>query len=254
MDPAGIAQLSPTCQKVGDVGLTDYFRAAQKEIAERRALVAGKKERLVVEDGSADGAAILVALNRIRRSWCGEEVLCVEDRIAHKLKRVSVETVRTGLRDDVDDAAGILPVFRAVVAGLHAELLKRVGEREGLVDIGVLVHIVSAVEQVANGVLSRTIGRISHGAGEGLGGSLIRAAIRGINRAGDQKGECRSVAAVQGQFRDAFLFDDLPESRGGGIHLRFEARYCNHLGCGAQPQRNVHRQSLIREQGNAGLP
>src|SRR5689334_7830945 len=124
----GGIKLAPTCQEICNVGLTDYFRAAQNEIPKRGALVAGKEESLVVDYRAADGAAILIALNRIRSGWRGEEVLSVEDRIAHKLKRVPMETVRAGLGNDIDYAPGVLAILRTVIAGLHAEFLKRVGE------------------------------------------------------------------------------------------------------------------------------
>ncbi len=52
-----------------------------------------------------------------------------------------------GLGNDIDDAARVLPILSSVVAALNAELLERIGKREGCIYIGVLIDVIAAVEQ-----------------------------------------------------------------------------------------------------------
>ncbi len=56
-----------------------------------------------------------------------------------------MKLIGTGLGDDIHHSSSILAVFRAVVAGLHAELLKRVRHREGLINVRILVDVIAAV-------------------------------------------------------------------------------------------------------------
>src|SRR5207244_4391842 len=120
----------------------------------------------VVDDGAAESAAKLIALDAIGSGRRGKEILGVEHRIANEFEGVSVETVCARLGDDVNDAARVGAVLRAVVAGLDAEFLERVGERKGLIDVGVFVHVVAAVELVADGILAGSICGESDGTGE----------------------------------------------------------------------------------------
>src|SRR5260370_26277218 len=104
-------------------------------------LIAEKEKCLVPpvierqDHGSADSGAKLVALQGIAGG--GKKVASVEDRVTVELKRVTVESIRSRLGDDVDHATGVLSVFSAVVAGLHAELLQSVGKGERRVHIGI---------------------------------------------------------------------------------------------------------------------
>ena len=203
--------------------------------------------------GSPEGAAVLVALDAI---WCGrrgKEVLSIESRIAYKLEGIAVEAAGAGLGDDIYHAAGILSVFRAVVAGLHAEFLERVRERKRLIDVGVFVHVIAAIELVADGVLPRAVGRIRHGTGKGLRRSLVGASVGGVDGPRHQQRELRSIPAIQGQFGNALLLDDLLERGCRHIHLQSIAHHRNDLGGHTQLHVHVYRERLIREQGNSGF-
>ena len=98
------------------------------------------------DDRTADDAAVLMAVNVV---GYGCKVRSgVEVAVAQVLKRVAMELLAARLADDVDDRAGALAVFRVVVAGLNAELLQRVWERERSGDVGHLVRVVAAVQHV----------------------------------------------------------------------------------------------------------
>src|SRR5437879_9188301 len=118
-------------QEVGDIGLTDDVLAAEDKITECRGLIAAKEESLVVDEGSADSAAKLIALDAIGSGGRGKVILSVEDRIANEFEGVSMEIVCAGLGDDVDDAARIGAVLRAVVPGFEAGFLQATGSPKG---------------------------------------------------------------------------------------------------------------------------
>ena len=73
-----------------------------------------------------------------------------------------MQAVRTRFGDNVYDAAGIPAVAGAVVARLHAELLKGIREGEGLVGVGIKVVVVGAIKAVADLVLTRAICGYGH--------------------------------------------------------------------------------------------
>ena len=135
-----------------------------------RPLVAEEAERLVAAEemgnieGSAHRAAKLVAMERIddQGAYCGlpsEGIGGVEGPVTHKLKHVAVILLGAALGDDIDHGAGVLAVLRAVVVGLYAEFLQRIGHGERLIDVGVLVHVVAAVEHVVGLAHKRAVGR-----------------------------------------------------------------------------------------------
>ena len=136
-------------------------------------MIPRKKERPVVNNRTADGASKLVALELISplvfgrdsgpvrqtRRQGGKEVPGVENRIAQELKRIAVEFIGAGLRNNVDDGPRVLPVLGGVIAGLNAEFLERIREWKRLVDIRVLINVVAAIQLVADLVLPRAVGR-----------------------------------------------------------------------------------------------
>src|SRR5262252_6737268 len=120
--------------------------------------MAEEEERLVlpvIESGNphwpAESPAELIALDLVPAGRC--PVTRVEYAVAHEFERSAVELVGARFGDDVDDSSGILPVLRAVVAGLHAELEQRDGHGKRLIDVGVLVHIIAAIELIIHGSL-----------------------------------------------------------------------------------------------------
>ena len=57
-----------------------------------------------------------------------------------------MEFFAAGFGDDVHHPPGILSILSAVVAGLYAELLKRIRERKRLVHAEVFVDVIAAIE------------------------------------------------------------------------------------------------------------
>jgi len=150
----------------------------------------------------------------------------VEDAVPEIFEEIAVILLGTGLGDDVDHAAGVLAVLRLVVAGLHAELLQRVGERERGVDVGVLVDVVAAIKQIVGLIGARSVRCNQDVDRECLRITLVDSidVRRDVNPCGEC-GELRRVAPVKRQLVDSGAFDHLRERAGGGVDLR---RLCGH--------------------------
>src|SRR5262249_53274715 len=137
------------------------------------------------DDGPAKGSPELIAFYLVLGRGSGKEILRIEKRIADVFKDVAVKGIGTRFSHHVDYAAGILAVLRAVVSGLNAEFLKSIRKGEGLVDVGVFVHVVAAIELVADRVLAGAVYGVGHGTGERLGCPLVGATVGGIHGARD---------------------------------------------------------------------
>src|SRR6185369_3112411 len=99
-----------------------------------RALVAAEEEELVGDDLSTQGSAELVALDGV---LCrGEEVCGVDDIVADEVEDGSVPLVGSGVGDDVDKRAGVNAATRRQRVRFDGELVQRVGEGIGQVDVG----------------------------------------------------------------------------------------------------------------------
>src|SRR5262249_42187905 len=160
------------CRSLRDAGHGRLACCA--DVAKDGSLITGKEKCAVTDDRTAEGAAELVAMKRV----CGTRRIPrfgIEHGIAHKLEGIAVKAVAARSGYDVDYSPGILAVLRAVVAGLHAEFLKRIGHWKGLVYVGVFVNVVSTVELVADLILAGAIRGNRHRSREGLGRPLVGA-------------------------------------------------------------------------------
>src|SRR5215510_7770133 len=106
------------------------LRIAQDQAVEReplamaQPLVREKEEGPVLDEWAAEMAAEQVALKGRRPTGVKfEEVASVERVIAQELEHLAVEFIGARARRDVDDGAGILPVFGAESRGIHLEFL-----------------------------------------------------------------------------------------------------------------------------------
>jgi hypothetical protein len=79
---------------------------------------------------TADGSTVLIALQLIASR--GKEVARIELRIPEEFERFTVQAVGARFRDDIYYAAGILPIFRAVIAGLGTQVIAAVELIAGL--------------------------------------------------------------------------------------------------------------------------
>ena len=167
-------------------------------------------------------------------------------------KSRTVHLVGAALGHDVDYATGVPTVLCRVAARLHAEFLKRVGIREGLVDVGVNVRVVGAVEPVTGLIRSRPVGVHQHSARKGLGIALIRpVGVRRQQRAGRDQRQAGCVAPIQRKIDNPPGIDDFAQSRSGRIDLRLIGLNRDLLAGLRQPQRYVHGYALVRLQRNA---
>ena len=112
-----------------------------------------EEERLVLDQRSAERAAVLIAAQRRLRSVGRLEVgLRVQRGVAEEFPGVAVDLVGAAPVGDVHRRAGRASVFRALVVGDDAELADRVGRRlhhlvgEALV-AGAVGVVVDAVDQ-----------------------------------------------------------------------------------------------------------
>ena len=123
-------------------------------------LIVEKEEHLLVDDGAAEVAAILVAMGsglyeRHRSAGAADggglkEAGRVQIGVAEELIERGMEFVAARFRCDVDGRARTAPVLRALVVGDHAELRNRVRrDRDDLIvealvrlAVGVVVHAV----------------------------------------------------------------------------------------------------------------
>ena len=106
-----------------------------------------------------------------------------------------------GLGDDVDDGAGALAELRVVVAGLDAELLQGVRDRERTVHVGHFVDVVAAVEEVVRLVGQSSVGAGDDGGGECLAVALVDAVafVGGVDYACDQRDQRGGVLPFSGR-------------------------------------------------------
>src|SRR5439155_2524447 len=105
-----------------------------------RALIGAEKEDLVLDNRSAQHATELVPYQTIAGALArggtdrGKRGGRVEAMVARELEHVTAEQVRACFGRDADRAARLDAVLRVLRAGLHTELLHRVGERQRQVD------------------------------------------------------------------------------------------------------------------------
>src|SRR5262249_29464819 len=132
-----------------------------------------EEESPIAPDWSTGGSPKLITLELI--FLCGMPRSRIENGVAQKLETISVKLIRSGFGYHIDDAACVFPRFCAVVACLQAKLLQRIRHGKWLVDVGVLIDVVAAIELVADLILARTVGDDSHGARKRLRRPLKRA-------------------------------------------------------------------------------
>ena len=204
-------------------------------------------------DRPADGAAKLVAVDVIRRGR--EKGPRVEVAIAQELKRVAMKAAAAGFGDDVDHRAGALTVRGVVVAGLNAEFLYRVGERERRIDVGHFIHVVAAVQEVVRLVRQRSVSAGDDRSRECLPISLVDpiALVGGIDHSSHQRDQRGCISAVQRKIDDASLVDDLRQGASLGVHLRQLAGNGDGLRRRSNFQSDIGGQLLIGLQHDVGL-
>src|SRR6266568_703050 len=226
-------------------------------VAETSPLVTSKEKRLVFSDWTAECTPELIALKLIASLILSGEIRIpasgVEHSIAQKFKRIAVEFIGAGLRHYVHYASGVLPKGRAVIAGLDAEFLERIRKREWLIDVGVFIHEIAAVELVTDLILARAVRRNGHASGKRLGITLVYSGSAGPHRSRNEQSELRRVTSIERKVQHTLLLDYLLKRRCRGIHLDFLAGNGNNFRGHAQLQTEIHRERLIRKQFNPAI-
>ena len=117
--------------------------------------------------------------------------------------------------DHVHDRAGIAAILHVKAVGLDAELLKRVGEGEGKVDVAHQVFVVAAVQVVGNLIRAGAVDCNRVVAGNLLGIALQCAGVvaRCRNGAWNQEREVGGISAVQRQIDHTRALNYLSQDR-----------------------------------------
>ena len=190
------------------------------------AFVIHEKEGLVAEDGSAEGAAELIVVERrLAIGFEVEVVTRVENGVPEKLQACPVPLVRAALGDNVDHAAGAAPVFGLEVGkhanlshGFHRQNRGRRAENSGFVDrrvVPVTVVHVRAVEKEVVGAAARPVDREHAERSRGVCDLIGRA-----GDAGHHVNQLRVIAPIDGQVRCQREPDRAAKGVCGGLDLR----------------------------------
>ena len=158
-----------------------------------------------------------------------------------------MERVRSRARDDVHDGARIVAMRRAVVRRLNRELLERVGEREALVFLEIRVGVARAVQPVRVLALAGAVGRNADRTWDRLTGFLAHRRQHGARH---QRLQPCHLAAGDRQLDDARVVDDFADGCRGDVDGGRVAGDRDRFRQVTQLEGDVHRQILVRLQGN----
>src|SRR6185437_13189228 len=161
-----------------------------------------EEEGLILEDRTADGAAIVIAAER----WdglpimIGKPAIGIENLVADKVVAFAMKDVGPGLRDHVDDRTAGESILGAEVGLLDFEFLygfdrRRIGDLRNA-PVRLEVRDRGAIHQNVGGGVTAAIGD-EVGAGTACGALVIR-----FVDAWSQGGQIQQVAVGQGQIFD----------------------------------------------------
>ena len=139
----------------GTLGVGGDARGTYGRVHLPEAFPRSEKERLVLMDRSAESGAVLVAVQRVlgATEFVGKEIRRIEVRVAQVLEDRAVELVGAALGYDAHLGAVAAAELGGGHAGLHGELLHRVGDAEiaqRRPDLG--IDVTDAVQQEVIGL------------------------------------------------------------------------------------------------------
>ena len=114
-------------------------------------LVGGKKEEPVLDNGAAERAAKLIALE-IVSGQAGRNVevfISVEVGIAHEVEDAAMEVIASRLGHHADNSSAVAAILRRVIAGQNAELGDRVRIRVENHAVTQKIVVDAAIQQVS---------------------------------------------------------------------------------------------------------
>ena len=170
-----------------------------------RSLIVKKSEELVLDDGSSDIAAELMAFQRIQLTCV--PVFGVQVLVAPEFEETAVNVVGAAARDHADHSAGSEAIDGAEVVGDETELLDGVRIGRGGVGGLVVVHVGDAVEHVVDAALATSICRRGVFTWEREAILIDEAQLAAIDDARCEESECGRIAAVQRELRDRMFID-----------------------------------------------
>lgn len=127
----------------------------------------------------------------------GVECAGIESVVANEFVGAAVERAGPGLEGEVDNGAGVLPVFGAVVGGEHLELGDGVWvDVDKVVAAAAIVLVVDAVHVPGEGVGAATVGGLPAGVSAEAAGEAKAAGVVSGN-AGDERKKLDVVVAIE---------------------------------------------------------
>lgn len=193
----------------------------QARLFARRAFLLGvfvstEEKGFILADGSADDAAVLVAMKsgNSAAGAIGEPVVGVKGGIAHEVVAGPMELVRAGAGDHVDDDSTGLTVFGREEVRLHLELLDNVDRGKEL-QVG---HSEILFNGCNRGPVDEDVGGAVAGAVGAEVGVVVAPATARADHTGGEISEAHRVPSQVRELQDVLVIDHLPEIGDGGIN------------------------------------
>ena len=241
-------------QIAGALGVARHDRRQRRADRLARALIVGEEEDPVADDWAAERAAPLVSLvvALLDIVVVVEVVVGVQPLVAPELEPGAAELVGAGLRDHVDQAAGVVAVLRVEHVRQQAELGNRIEVRDRRRAVAAPLFDTSAVHHEAVGVLALTAD------GHVAGGEVAGHAARRVGRVHGHHARLQSqqidiASPVQRLRRHRLAVDDVAELGTGGLDVDAVGRHLDAVGDLADLQRDVEPQRGVRVQDDVDL-
>ena len=109
-------------------------------------MVTAEEKQLILHYRAAQRSAELVAFDAVALGC--ERISGIEGAVPHKLKQVAMNIIRARFRDQADRTGRFHTGLDARRAGLHLELLQRIGKRHGHVSVVVRIVVISTIQSV----------------------------------------------------------------------------------------------------------
>ena len=170
--------------------------------------------------------------------------------VAVELEDAAVHLVRTRLGDDVDDRRGVMSVPRLQRARLDAELLERIGERHGEVEVRARIVVARAIHHVHRAAGRTARDRNRHRRIVAARGETARRIDRDAGREQQQVGD---LASIERQLQHALVVNQLANARAPRFDHRRIRLHGNLLRHGAEREHDVDRRRRVDGQHDTRL-
>src|SRR5262249_46374328 len=120
----------------------------------QRSLITSEKEQLVLTNGSTDGPAKLVALQRV--AFCGKEISRVEDSVSYEFEHVAMEGISSRFCDGIDGGRRMIAILSWQLTRFHLELLECIGKWQGQVEPRRRIIVIASIQKEEHSVARST--------------------------------------------------------------------------------------------------